>query len=129
MFKTYDVNNDGMISVQELILVARVWGKPLPPTIPPSHLPPPTSPNLPQGMELNAEQSEVLIRSFIVTRNTGSIDMDISLNFTEFKEVMDYFLQLKLAFDTHDRDHNRLINKYTPSLRPSSSSLINNFSD
>lgn len=28
MFKSYDLNNDGVISVNELIFVARAWGMP-----------------------------------------------------------------------------------------------------
>lgn len=66
-----------------------------------------------KGLELNAEQSEVLIRSFKAKRSSKTEDSeeDITLGWTEFKEVMEYFLQLKNAFDTHDRDNNRLINK------------------
>jgi len=37
------------------------------------------------------------------------------LTFTEFQDVMNYFLELKRSFDEHDTNHDQKMNRYLPS--------------
>lgn len=98
MFHSYDSNHDGVISVLELVVIAQAW-----------------------GIEMTAEKSLSLIQKFNANRSkqetdalensVGEFELSQVLSYREYKEVMEYFLELKTGFDLNNRSKTGKLNK------------------
>src|SRR5688572_5664323 len=92
MFARSDADGNGSVSVKELSAVLPAWGTPLFHRLTLPLIAPPSL-----GIELPTEAVEVLIRSF-----TKAAQGEPVLAYPQFKELAEFFLELKKQFDAAD---------------------------